>query len=135
ATGEQVVVRLRTRTPDLDTGWHPDRVGVGFVPETGRVVDLDAYGHRVVAGVTGAGKSTAARPWMASVVLNPLAALVFIDPKGQEAGLWEHCARTVKGVGPGGQVAVYQLICELEAELMWRQENATGTTWVPTEES
>lgn len=134
ATGEQVVVRLRTRTPDLDTAWTPDRVGVGFVPETGRVVDLDAYGHRVVAGITGAGKSCSVRPWMASVVLNPLASLIFIDPKGQEAGLWEHCARTVKGVGPGGQEAVYRLICELEAELMWRQENTEGTKWVATEE-
>lgn len=133
-TGEQVVVRLRTRTPDLDTAWNPDRVGVGFVPESGRIVNLDAYGHRVVAGVTGSGKSTAMRPWMASVVLNPLAALVFIDPKGQEAGLWEHCARTVKGVGPGGQAAVYRLLCELEAELIWRQENAGGTNWTPTEE-
>src|SRR5690625_278564 len=133
-TADVAVVRIRTRTPDTAASWSPDRAGVGVVPETGRVVDLDAYGHRVVAGVTGAGKSTAMRPWMASVVLNPKAALVFVDPKGQEAGLWEHCARTVKGAGPGGPDRMYQLIDEVVAELQWRQETAEGTDWVPTEE-
>lgn len=133
-TGDVAVVRIRTRTPDTDVAWNPDRAGIGVVPETGRVVDLDAYGHRVVAGVTGAGKSTAMRPWMASAATNPKAALVFVDPKGQEAGLWEHCARTVKGAGPGGPDRMYQLIDEVVAELQWRQETAEGTDWVPTEE-
>lgn len=133
-TGDEVVVRIRTRTPGTDMSWNPSRVGIGVVPETGRVVDLDAYGHRVVAGVTGSGKSTAMRPWMASVVLNPLAALVFLDPKGQEAGLWEHCARTVKGVGALGRAHMYATIQEVVDELVWRQENAHGTDWVPTEE-
>ncbi|MDE3724758.1 FtsK/SpoIIIE domain-containing protein [Nocardiopsis sp. N85] len=133
-TGDLAVVRIRTRTPDIDVAWNPDRVGIGIVPETGRVVDLNAYGHRVVAGVTGAGKSTGMRPWMASVVLNPLAALVFVDPKGQEAGLWEHCARTVKGVGPSGYARMYVVINEVVDELQWRQEHAEGTDWVPTED-
>lgn len=134
ASGQEAVLRIRTRTPRLDTRWNPGRAGVGFVPETGRTVDVDAYGHRLVAGVTGAGKSTAMRPWMASVVLNPRAQLVFIDPKGQEAGLWEHCARTVKGVGSDGQAAMYAVICAVADELEWRQESAQGTDWEPTED-
>lgn len=134
ATGDQALLRIRTRTPDLDTRWHPGRAGIGIVPDTGRVIELDAFGHRVVAGVTGSGKSTSMRPWMASAVLNPLAALVFLDPKGQEAGLWEHCARTVKGVGGRGQDRIYAVVCELEAELQWRQENAAGTGWTPTKQ-
>ena len=132
--GDGVVVRIRTRTPDTDMAWSPDRDGIGVVPETGRVIDLDAYGHRVVAGVTGSGKSTAMRPWMASVALNPRAALVFIDPKGQEEHLWRHCARTVKGVGAEGRARMYAVISEVVDELVWRQEVATGTDWEPTEE-
>lgn len=132
ADGGEVVLRIRTRTPGTDMSWAPDRAGIGVVPETGRVVDVDAYGHRVVAGVTGSGKSTAMRPWMASVVLNPLAALVFLDPKGQEAGLWEHCARTVKGVGAFGRAHMYAVLREVVEELVWRQENAEGTDWEPT---
>ncbi|WP_344098558.1 FtsK/SpoIIIE domain-containing protein, partial [Nocardiopsis tropica] len=132
--GDGVVVRIRTRTPGTDMTWSPDRAGIGVVPETGRVIELDAYGHRVVAGVTGSGKSTAMRPWMASVVLNPLAALVFVDPKGQEAPLWEHCARTVKGVGAEGRARMYATISEVVEELVWRQENAEGTDWEPTED-
>jgi S-DNA-T family DNA segregation ATPase FtsK/SpoIIIE len=132
ATGDQVVLRIRTRTPELDTRWYPGRPGIGVVPETGRVVDLDAYGHRLVAGTTGAGKSVAMRPWMASVVLNPLAALVFCDPKGQEERLWAHCARTVKGVGGAGRDRMYRVISEVADELEWRQENAQGTDWIPS---
>lgn len=133
-TGDVAVVRIRTRTPDTDVSWNPTRVGIGHVPETGRAVGLDAYGHRLVAGVTGAGKSTAMRPWMASVVLNPRAALIFLDPKGQEAGLWEHCARTVRGVGADGKDEMYATLLEVVAELEWRQKAAPGTDWVPTED-
>src|SRR5699024_789764 len=133
-TGDVAVVRIRTRTPDTDVSWNPDRAGIGVVPETGRVVDPAAYGPRVVGGVSGAGKPTGSRARRATGAINPKATLVFANPKGQEAGLWEHCARTVKGAGPGGPDRMYQLIDEVVAELQWRQETAEGTDWVPTEE-
>lgn len=134
ATGEGVVLRMRTRTPDVDTAWRPERGEIALVPETGAGVELSPYGHRLVAGVTGAGKSTAMRASMVRAVLDPAAALVFVDPKGQEAGLWEHCARTVKGAGSSGYERLYAVICELEDELSWRQEHAEGTDWIPTQE-
>ncbi|MFC7331387.1 FtsK/SpoIIIE domain-containing protein [Marinactinospora rubrisoli] len=134
ARGDEAVLRIRTRTPALDTSWYEGREGIGIVPETGRIAEVSPYGHRLVAGTTGAGKSTAMRPWMARVAMNPLAALVFIDPKGQECPLWEHCARTVKGVGAAGQQRVYLAISEVALELEWRQEHAGGTDWTPTEE-
>jgi S-DNA-T family DNA segregation ATPase FtsK/SpoIIIE len=94
---------------------------------TGEPVVLSPYGFRLVAGATGMGKSVTMRPWIAEVLANPNAAVIYIDPKHQEYRLWDGKCR-VEHEKP----AIYALAKELQAELARRQRQSTGTTWTPT---
>jgi S-DNA-T family DNA segregation ATPase FtsK/SpoIIIE len=125
-----VTLRTRLAVDGADLSWTPERKGIGLDAVTGKAVVLTPYGFRLVAGVTGMGKSVALRPWIAEVLANPTGAVVYIDPKRQEQTLWGGKLRVAAEPDD-----IYAVVGELEAELRRRQAAATGTTWKPTPEA
>ncbi|MFG2738449.1 cell division protein FtsK [Streptomyces harbinensis] len=115
-SGGWAVLRLRTRSaaPDGVIPWTPAGPwGIDMV--TGEEVRI-GLGHRMLlAGMSGAGKSTASRPLLHDASEGPAAVLVIIDLKQVEGRLWDHRARVAST--PADVVA---LVEELTDELTER---------------
>ncbi|MDT0305044.1 FtsK/SpoIIIE domain-containing protein [Streptomonospora wellingtoniae] len=130
--GDQAVLRIRTRTPERDMTWRPGRAGIGVDSDTGRPVVLPK-GRMLIAGTSGAGKSVLLRVVMAEALCaaEPTA-VVYIDPKGEESGLWRgklRCANTVD--------EILAVLAELDAESDERSaimQQRRVSSWAPTEE-
>ncbi|MFE3560566.1 MarR family transcriptional regulator [Streptomyces sp. NPDC059193] len=107
------VIRLRTRSaaPDGIIRWRPgDALGVDMV--TGEDVDVPLGLRMLIAGTSGAGKSTASRPLLYKASDGTVNVLVIIDLKKVEGRLWDHRARVASN-----PVDVVELVEELVAEL------------------
>ena len=115
--GGWAVVRLRTRSaaPDGVIVWkRGDALGVDMV--TGDDVDIPLGKRMLIAGTSGAGKSTAARPLLFKASEGPENVLVIIDLKKVEGRLWDHRARVASD--PEAVVAlVLDLVDELNERL------------------
>lgn len=99
---------------------------------TGEPIRINWRRRLLVAGESGSGKSTTIRPWLAEIVCDPLAALIYLDPKRVEAALWKHHAR----VGRDMQ-EIYEIALEIEEELDRRlniMERDGLDKWIPTPE-
>lgn len=130
--GDQAILRIRTRTPDRDMVWRPTCKGIGVDTETGAPVVLPK-GRMLIAGTSGAGKSVLVRVVMAeALTAEEPTVVVFIDAKGEEAGLWRGKIRTATEPED-----ILGLLRELNAEAKDRsqimQEQGVAT-WVPTQE-
>ena len=133
--GDQAILRIRTRTPDRDMTWTPTRKGIGLDTDTGKPVVLPK-GRMIIAGTSGAGKSVLVRVAMAEALDadagDEPTVVVFIDAKGEEAGLWRGKIRTATEVDD-----ILALLDELtrEAEDRMRLMRDQGVaTWKPTRE-
>jgi S-DNA-T family DNA segregation ATPase FtsK/SpoIIIE len=130
--GGWAVIRLRTRSaaPDGVIAWQPgDAFGVDMV--TGEDVQIPLGKRMLIAGMSGAGKSTASRPLLFDASEGPENVLVIIDLKMVEGRLWDHRARVAYN-----PVDVVDLVQELVAELTERLEVLPKgqATLVPTAE-
>lgn len=94
ATLAKLAVRTRRVTEEMDMLWHPGRKGIGVDSVTGEVVELPLASQIQLAGAKGSGKSWAARPLMASGVMDPNFEVVFLDPKVVEGGRWKGVTTT-----------------------------------------
>lgn len=126
------VIKLRTRSaaPDGIIRWRPgDAMGVDMV--TGDDVDVPLGLRMLIAGTSGAGKSTASRPLLYKASDGPVNVLVIIDLKKVEGRLWDHRARVAST-----PVDVVELVQELVAELDERLDVLPKgqATLVPTAE-
>lgn len=130
--GDQGVLRIRTRTPSRDMTWRPGCKGVGLDTDTGQPVTLPK-GRKLIAGTSGAGKSVLVRVRIAEALqATEPTVVVYIDAKGEEAGLWRGKIRTATEVHE-----ILRLLSELnrEAEDRMRIMQDQGVaTWVPTPE-
>jgi S-DNA-T family DNA segregation ATPase FtsK/SpoIIIE len=114
--GGWAVIRLRTRSaaPDGIIRWSPgDALGVDMV--TGEDVDIPLGLRMLIAGTSGAGKSTASRPLLYKASDGSVNVLVIIDLKKVEGRLWDHRARVAST-----PVEVVELVQELVDELTER---------------
>ncbi|MGW0545403.1 FtsK/SpoIIIE domain-containing protein, partial [Streptomyces griseoincarnatus] len=111
--GGWAVLRLRTRSaaPDGIIPWVPGGpLGIDMV--TGDEVRVPLGLRMLIAGTSGAGKSTASRPLLFEASEGPLNVLVIIDLKKVEGRLWDHRARVASN-----PVDVAELVDELVDEL------------------
>ncbi|MFD4239843.1 MarR family transcriptional regulator [Streptomyces sp. NPDC058542] len=130
--GGWAVLRLRTRSaaPDGIIPWVPGGpLGIDMV--TGDEVRVPLGLRMLIAGTSGAGKSTASRPLLFEASEGPLHVLVIIDLKKVEGRLWDHRARVASK-----PVDVVELVQELTAELDERLDQLPKgqATLVPTAE-
>lgn len=130
-TGDEVIVRVRTRRREVDTRWHPGRTGsIGVDTETGETVTMPAN-RWLVAGTSGAGKSVLLRVIMANALhAQEPTVVVYIDGKGEESALWVHCVRVA--VEPE---EILELVGELVAESKDRRDHMRServASWTPT---
>jgi S-DNA-T family DNA segregation ATPase FtsK/SpoIIIE len=130
--GGWAVIRLRTRSaaPDGVIVWQPgDAFGVDMV--TGEDVAVPLGQRMLIAGMSGAGKSTASRPLLYDASEGPENVLVIIDLKMVEGRLWDHRARVAYR-----PIDVVDLVQELVDELTERLEVLPKgqATLVPTAE-
>lgn len=130
--GGWAVIRLRTRSaaPDGVIVWRPgDAMGVDMV--TGEDVDVPLGLRMLIAGTSGAGKSTASRPLLYKASDGPTNVLVIIDLKKVEGRLWDHRARVAST-----PVDVVELVEELVEELTERLDVLPKgqATLIPTAE-
>jgi S-DNA-T family DNA segregation ATPase FtsK/SpoIIIE len=87
-----IVLRTRSATDGVDLAWTPGAAwGVDMV--TGEDVDVPLGDRMLIAGMSGAGKSVAARPLLFKGSDGETNALVIIDLKKVEGRLWDHRAR------------------------------------------
>ena len=126
------VIRLRTRSaaPDGAIPWEPGAaLGVDMV--TGDEVRVPLGRRLLIAGMSGAGKSTASRPLLFDASEGPTNVLVIIDLKKVEGRLWDHRARVAYT-----PAAVIALVDELVEELNERTDVLPKgqATLVPTAE-
>lgn len=130
--GGWAVLTLGTRTAvdGASLLWTPDRQGIGLDTGTGEVVALP-HGRKLIAGTSGAGKSVLLRTILAPYALDPLSTVIYLDAKGEESGLWRHCALEAIDA-PDISEVVAELVAEMLArrDLMRAQQVAT---WKPTE--
>ncbi|GAA4911139.1 FtsK/SpoIIIE domain-containing protein [Streptomonospora salina] len=130
--GDEAVLRIRTRTPDRDMTWRPERAGIGVDTDTGEPVVLPK-GRMLIAGTSGAGKSVLLRVVMAEALCaQEPTAVVYIDPKGEESGLWRgkvRCANT-----PGEIIALLREVGQESDERSQIMQKRRVSQWVPTEE-
>ncbi|MBZ6296106.1 ATP-binding protein [Streptomyces olivaceus] len=131
--GGWAVLTLGTRTAvdGASLLWTPDRQGIGLDTGTGEVVTLP-HGRKVIAGTSGAGKSVLLRAILAPYALDPLSTVIYLDAKGEESGLWRHCAR--EAIDPGDIAGV---VAEVVAEMLSRRDlmrDRQIATWRATEE-
>ncbi|MEW2223445.1 helix-turn-helix domain-containing protein [Streptomyces sp. NPDC006990] len=133
-----IVIRTRAASDGMSMFWTPEHTGIGVDETTGEIVDVPMAGtHKLIAGVTNMGKSTAWRPWMMQAIADPLWAGILLDPKRLEARLWHGKIRTEghqRGSNEEIRQAIYEAIRELVAEMQHRQEIADVTQWEPTEQ-
>ncbi|MGW3546122.1 helix-turn-helix domain-containing protein, partial [Nocardia niigatensis] len=130
--GGWAVLRLRTRSaaPDGIIPWVPGGpLGIDMV--TGDEVRVPLGLRMLIAGTSGAGKSTASRPLLFEASEGPLNVLVIIDLKKVEGRLWDHRARVASA-----PVDVAELVDELVDELNERLDVLPKgqATLVPTAE-
>ncbi|MFF6787366.1 FtsK/SpoIIIE domain-containing protein, partial [Streptomyces sp. NPDC012510] len=130
--GGWAVLTLGTRTAVDGTSllWTPERQGIGLDTGTGEVVTLP-HGRKLIAGTSGAGKSVLLRSILAPYALDPLSAVLYIDAKGEESGLWRHCAR--EAIDPED---ISELVAEVVAEMLARRDlmrERQIATWRATE--
>lgn len=131
-TADRALLRVRTRTRDLDLTWSPEREGIGLDADTAEVVRVNTDERLSVAGTSGSGKSVALRVLMAEALAKPHAALVILDLKRAEGALWRHTAR-VENEPEGVQGVIDELIAEMkERETM--METHGIDLWEPTDE-
>jgi len=130
--GDQMVLRIRTRTPSRDMVWRPGRQGVGVDTETGQPVVLPK-GRMLIAGTSGAGKSVLVRVLIADALqADEPTVVVYIDAKGEEAGLWRGKIRCATE-----EDDILGLLRELNAEAKDRSDimqDQGVSTWAPTVE-
>lgn len=130
--GDQAVLRIRTRTPSRDMVWRPGRVGIGVDTETGQPVTIPKS-RVLIAGTSGSGKSVLVRVVMAGALCSDEpTVVVYIDGKGEEAGLWRGKVRTATNPED-----VLELLRELTAEADDRStimQERQVATWTPTRE-
>lgn len=110
--------------------WTPQRQGIGLDTGTGEVVTLP-HGRKVIAGTSGAGKSVLLRTILAPYALDPLSAVLYLDAKGEESGLWRHCAR--EAIDPED---ISELVAEVVEEMLARRDLMRAqqvATWRATE--
>lgn len=130
--GGWAVLTLGTRTAvdGASLLWTPDRRGIGLDTGTGEVVTLP-HGRKVIAGTSGAGKSVLLRTILAPYALDPLSAVIYLDAKGEESGLWRHCAR--EAIDPED---ISEVVAEVVAEMLARRDlmrEQQIATWRATE--
>lgn len=130
--GDQSILRIRTRTPSRDMVWRPGRVGVGLDTDTGQPVVLPK-GRMLIAGTSGAGKSVLVRVAMAeALAADEPTVVVYIDAKGEEAGLWRDKIRIATE-----QDDILTLLAELNREAADRSrimQSQGVANWTPTPE-
>lgn len=130
--GDQAVLRIRTRVPSRDMVWRPGCKGIGLDTDTGQPVVLPK-GRMLIAGTSGAGKSVLVRVVMAeALIADEPTVVVYIDAKGEEAGLWRDKIRIATE-----QDDILTLLSELnrEAEDRSRVMQTQGVAnWTPTPE-
>lgn len=105
---------------------------LGTCTATGEPVQFNWRRRLLVAGESGAGKSTTIRPWLAEIIKSKEAALIYIDTKMVEGALWRGHARVALTVEE-----VYYCMEEAEQELNRRLGIMVARgldKWVPTEE-
>ncbi|MFB8385402.1 helicase HerA domain-containing protein [Streptomyces rubiginosohelvolus] len=116
--GDRALILIRTRSASdgLDlNGWKPgDAWAVDTV--TGETVPVPLGKRILIAGTTGAGKSTSARPLLAEASEHPDHRLVIFDRKYVEGRTWEHRARVACELDDMRTV-VRELIAEGEERL------------------
>jgi S-DNA-T family DNA segregation ATPase FtsK/SpoIIIE len=131
--GGWAVLTLGTRTAvdGASLLWTPERQGIGLDTGTGEVVTLP-HGRKVIAGTSGAGKSVLLRAILAPYALDPLSTVIYLDAKGEESGLWRHCAR--EAIDPED---ISEVVAELVDEMLSRRDlmrERQIATWQATEE-
>ncbi|MBB4717852.1 S-DNA-T family DNA segregation ATPase FtsK/SpoIIIE [Streptomyces luteogriseus] len=131
--GGWAVLTLGTRTAvdGASLLWTPERQGIGLDTGTGEVVTLP-HGRKVIAGTSGAGKSVLLRAILAPYALDPMSAVIYLDAKGEESGLWRHCAR--EAIDPED---ISEVVAELVDEMLSRRDlmrERQIATWQATEE-
>lgn len=130
--GDQSILRIRTRTPSRDMVWRPGRVGIGLDTDTGRPVVLPK-GRMLIAGTSGAGKSVLVRVAMAEALqASEPTVVVYIDAKGEEAGLWRDKIRVATE-----EDDILALLSELNREAADRSrimQSQGVANWTPTPE-
>lgn len=131
-TADRALLRVRTRTRDLDLTWSPERKGLGLDADTAEVVGVNTDERLLVAGTSGSGKSVALRVLMADALSKPHAALVILDLKRAEGALWRHTAR-VENEPEGVQAVIDELIAEMK-ERETIMETRGIDLWEPTDE-
>ena len=131
-TADRALLRIRTRTRDLDLTWSPEREGIGLDADTAEVVHVNTDERLLVAGTSGSGKSVALRVLMAEALAKPHAALVILDLKRAEGALWRHTAR-VENEPEGVQAVIDELIAEMK-ERETIMETHGVDLWEPTAE-
>jgi S-DNA-T family DNA segregation ATPase FtsK/SpoIIIE len=95
--GDDAHARLRfmTRLPAMPKSmkWVPEMAGtIGIDMESGERVPIPE-GRLLIAASSGAGKSVLLATILATHILDPNAAVIYIDGKGEEATLWINGAR------------------------------------------
>lgn len=111
--------------------WTPDGP-LGTCTATGEPVQFNWRRRLLVAGESGAGKSTTIRPWLAEIIKSKEAALIYIDTKMVEGALWRGHARVALTVEE-----VYYCMEEAEQELDRRLRIMVAhglDKWIPTEQ-
>lgn len=131
-TADRALLRIRTRTRDLDLTWSPEREGIGLNADTAEVVRVNTDERLLVAGTSGSGKSVTLRVLMAEALAKPHAALVILDLKRAEGALWRHTAR-VESEPEGVQDVIDELIAEMK-ERETIMEARGIDLWEPTDE-
>lgn len=131
-TADRALLRVRTRTRDLDLAWSPQREGIGLDADTAEVVRVNTDERLLVAGTSGSGKSVALRVLMAEALAKPHAALVILDLKRAEGALWRHTAR-VENEPEGVQDVIDELIAEMKERETLMEARGTDL-WEPTDE-
>ena len=111
-----IVIRTRSASDGLDLkGWKPGDVwAVDTV--TGETVPVPLGKRILIAGTSGSGKSTSARPLLAEASERPDHRLVILDRKYVEGRTWEHRARVACELADMRTV-VGELIAEGEERL------------------
>ena len=123
-------LRTRLACPELIV-WEPGGP-VATCTVTGVPIRINWRRRLLVAGESGSGKSTTIRPWLAEIIMDVTAALVYLDPKRVEAALWKHHARIGRDI-----TEIYEIAQELEEELDRRlhiMERDGLDKWIPTAE-
>ncbi|MDT0302868.1 hypothetical protein RM446_12165 [Streptomonospora sp. DSM 45055] len=130
--GDQAVLRIRTRTPERDMTWRPDRQGIGVDTDTGAPVVLPK-GRMLIAGTSGAGKSVLLRVVMAEALCaDEPTVVVYLDGKGEESALWKGKVRIANT--PHEILSVLADLGRESAARSQAMQEQGVATWVPTEE-